>query len=105
LTAVLSRRVFARFIMNDFVRRAAPWTCAWMLVGLPAAHAAESSSPEQALSAPFEHYQRWRAAPLEDWRAANERVGAIGGWRTYLREAQQEGGDAGSDAHRDHPGH
>ena len=34
---------------------------------------------------------RAASAPAEtapgDWRAANERVRAVGGWRTYLREA------------------
>ena len=34
---------------------------------------------------------RAASAPPEtapgDWRAANERVRAVGGWRTYLREA------------------
>jgi hypothetical protein len=28
------------------------------------------------------------APPIGDWRAANERVRAVGGWRTYLKEAQ-----------------
>lgn len=29
------------------------------------------------------------AAAAPTWRAANDRVGRIGGWRAYLREAQQ----------------
>lgn len=47
-------------------------------------------------AAPFKHYQAWRDAPIADWRAANDRVGEVGGWRTYLREAQP-GGGAGHD--------
>lgn len=86
------------------LRRAAPWACAWML-GLPLAHAAE---PEA--SALFEHYQRWRDEPLQDWRAVNQRVGEVGGWRTYLRESQAEGSDAEGGArdgssHDHHHGH
>ncbi|MEW5966750.1 MAG: hypothetical protein AB1720_07085 [Pseudomonadota bacterium] len=41
---------------------------------------------------PFKHYQGWRDEPVQDWRAANDRVGEVGGWRTYLREAQPAGG-------------
>jgi hypothetical protein len=72
----------------------------WM-VWMPAALAAEAVPPEQA--APFKHYQGWRDEPPEDWRQANDRVGEIGGWRTYLREAQQDGG--GSDDAHAHHGH
>ncbi|MDP1646230.1 MAG: hypothetical protein Q8L71_12150 [Thiobacillus sp.] len=98
--------------MNVFLRRAAPrvrvplfwlatpWACAWM-VWVPAAHAVETEPPEQAASAPFKQYQGWRDEALQDWREANERVGEIGGWRTYLRESQIEG-DA---ADQGHPGH
>lgn len=81
-------------------QRAAPWAparflglaaCAWM--AWVSAQAAETAAPEQAAATPFKQYQGWRDEPLEDWRKANERVGEIGGWRTYLRESQQ-GGDA-----------
>ena len=44
----------------------------------PLAH--RSTLAARAASAPPE------TAP-GDWRAANERVRAVGGWRTYLREA------------------
>lgn len=66
-------------------RRAVLWACAWALCA-PAAHAAGPSRP--SAPAPFAHYQGWRDEPLQDWRAANDRVGEIGGWRTYLRESQ-----------------
>jgi hypothetical protein len=80
--------------------RAAPRACA-RLIGLAAcawmawlpAHAAEAAPAGQAV-APFKQYQGWRDEPLQDWHQANERVGEIGGWRVYLREAQQ--GDEGS---------
>jgi hypothetical protein len=74
--------------------------CAWM-AWMPA-QAAEAATPEQAVTAPFKQYRGWRDEPLQDWRAANERVGEIGGWRTYLRESQQ-GGD-GADRSGAHPG-
>jgi hypothetical protein len=75
--------------------------CAWM-AWMPA-HAAEAPATEQAAATPFKQYQGWRDEPLQDWREANERVGEIGGWRTYLRESQQ-GGD-GSDSGQSQPGH
>ena len=91
----------ARLARAPLFRLAALWTCAGA-VYLPAAHAADPPSPEQA-SASFRHYQGWRDEPLQDWRQANQRVGEIGGWRTYLRESQQdaEGADNGH-AHHGH---
>lgn len=42
--------------------------------------------------APFNNFQGWRDEPVQDWRAVNDRVGEVGGWRTYLRESHPEGG-------------
>ena len=80
--------------------------CVWALLA-PTAHAAEPPSPEPAASAPFKHYQGWRDEPLQDWREVNDRVGEIGGWRTYLREAQQGGDTPGDSGHmqQDQHGH
>jgi hypothetical protein len=91
------------------LRRAAPRAharlfglvaCAWM-AWMPA-QAAEAALPDQAAATPFKEYRGWRDEPLEDWRQANERVGEIGGWRTYLREAQQDGD--GPDSGQSQPG-
>lgn len=43
-------------------------------------------------AASFKHFQGWSDEPVKDWRAANARVGEVGGWRTYLRESQRDGG-------------
>jgi hypothetical protein len=91
-TAVPSR---ARFL------GAAALACAWLL-GLPTAHAAEAEEP--AALTPFKQYQGWRDEPLQDWRQANERVGEIGGWRSYLRESQPTGNGA-DQSHDGHQGH
>lgn len=48
-------------------------------------------------AAPFKNYQGWRDAPVQDWRAVNDRVGEVGGWRVYAREAQPAGGGGGHD--------
>lgn len=68
---------------NTLFRRLAP--CACLLLGSPVV----SASADPTL--PFKTYQGWRDEPVADWRALNERVGEIGGWRTYLREAQTAG--------------
>jgi hypothetical protein len=70
---------------------------------MPAAQAAEAAPSGQVTSAPFEQYRGWRDEPLQDWREANQRVGEIGGWRTYLREAQQ--GDDASRSGQNNHGH
>jgi len=100
-------------MLNVFSRRTAPpsrarflgaaaLACAWLL-GLPTAHAAEAEVEPAALTL-FKQYQGWRDEPLQDWRQANERVGEIGGWRTYLRESQPagNGADQGQQGHHGH---
>jgi len=42
----------------------------------------------------FEGYQPFADQQVGDWRAANETVGRIGGWRAYAWEAQQQDGGA-----------
>lgn len=76
---------------NRLLCRAAPWACAWLLA-VPAAQAADAPPPETGRqpAAPFDRYQGWRDTPPADWRAANDRVGEVGGWRTYLRESQPD---------------
>jgi len=80
--------------------------CAWG-VWTPAASAAEPPAVDEAATVPFKHYQAWRDEPLQDWRAVNERVGEVGGWRTYLRESQPAGDDADPNrqGHQGHQGH
>lgn len=98
---------------NTYFRRLAPCACL-LLAGVAAPVWAEPA-------AVFKHYQGWRDAPVADWRAANDRVGEVGGWRTYLRESQPDGGtghdhgaaatkpqtpgDAGHGGHHHHHGH
>ena len=42
----------------------------------------------------FDGYRNHADQPVGSWREANDRVGRIGGWRAYAREAQ--GGGAAS---------
>jgi hypothetical protein len=80
---------------------------AWGWAWIPAVQAAEAMPSGPLTSPPFMHYQSWRDEPLQDWRVSNERVGEIGGWRTYLREAQQtdDSVDPSAQGHHGHDGH
>ena len=35
---------------------------------------------------PIQAYKAYADQPVESWREANDRVGRIGGWRTYAKE-------------------
>jgi len=37
----------------------------------------------------FDSYRRHTDVKVESWKAMNDNVGRIGGWRVYLKEAQQ----------------
>jgi hypothetical protein len=37
----------------------------------------------------FEHYQPYKEQKISGWKDANDEVGRIGGWRTYLKEANE----------------
>lgn len=88
--------------ISDTLRRAALWACASTLAA-PWAQATDTAPADASL--PFAHYQTWRDAPVADWRALNQRVDEIGGWRTYLRESQPDGGQDDEHAHHSHHGH
>ena len=57
-------------------------------------HAGNTTEPVPPLiyRSTFDTYRAQRDVPLLLWRGANDRVGAIGGWRFYAREAQQGNG-------------
>ncbi|ACU88858.1 conserved hypothetical protein [Desulfomicrobium baculatum DSM 4028] len=40
----------------------------------------------------FESYQPYRHQPVAPWQQSNKRVGEVGGWRTYAREAAESEG-------------
>ncbi|MEO8204402.1 MAG: hypothetical protein ABI630_11080 [Betaproteobacteria bacterium] len=44
--------------------------------------------PPATYRSAFADYRPLDEAPVGDWRAANDEVGRIGGWRAYAREAQ-----------------
>jgi hypothetical protein len=62
--------------------------------------------PAQPYRSPFTDYKPLGETGLGDWRAANDEVGRIGGWRAYAREAQVQtpGGAAAASGHAGHGG-
>lgn len=50
-----------------------------------------ASIAQTALSytSPIADYQPFVDEKISSWKAANDKVGQIGGWRAYAREAQQ----------------
>lgn len=82
------------------VRRLALWPllCLGGLVAAvaPAASAAppDPSDPAAivaptAFASPLAAYRPWAPPATKSWREVNDTVARIGGWRVYLREAQQ----------------
>lgn len=50
---------------------------------------AQAKVPRAAHASSLAQYRRMTDEKVGSWREANDNVGRIGGWRTYLREAQQ----------------
>jgi len=71
----------------------------WCLASTPvwAAESSATADPadHRAAVAPlayqsaFAGYRRHTDADIATWKAVNDNVGRIGGWRVYLKEAQQ----------------
>jgi len=49
---------------------------------------AQATIPKLNYRSPFAAYQADKAEEPRAWRDVNDRVGSIGGWRVYAREAQ-----------------
>ena len=50
---------------------------------------AQAQVPRLAHAPSLAEYRRMTDETVGSWREANDNVGRIGGWRTYLREARQ----------------
>lgn len=50
-----------------------------------------SASSEKSVASPsvFDGYKPYTDEPLGNWKAANDNVAQIGGWREYAKQAQQ----------------
>jgi hypothetical protein len=84
--------------MFVFHRAAAGWSAAALATATaltPAlAAGADPADPHATVPAvgyasPFKGYRAHAEPPVQGWRAANDEVKRIGGWRFYTREAQR----------------
>lgn len=61
--------------------------------GMPEAEKRQASAPTTQAVAPSSGTNQYRRftfdEPLADWRAVNDTVRTIGGWRAYLKEVQE----------------
>ena len=57
----------------------------------PTAVTPTSASSEKSADSPsvFDGYKPYTDEPLGNWKAANDNVAQIGGWREYAKQAQQ----------------
>jgi len=62
---------------------------AWAEPASPDPLDARVAVPAVLYTSPLARYQPLAEASAQPWREANERVGRIGGWRAYAREAAQ----------------
>ena len=62
------------------------------------------SAAEQSVQfkSSFSEYVPYSEQSIESWREANDRVGEIGGWRVYAKEAQQTREQAKPEASTSH---
>jgi len=53
---------------------------------------AASGTADLGYRSPFDGYQRFTQEQAGSWKAANDNVGRIGGWREYAKEARAPAG-------------
>ena len=55
----------------------------------PAASSTHAVVPPAPFKSAFEGYQAYSDDKMTSWKAANDEVARIGGWREYAKQAQQ----------------
>lgn len=73
------------------------------LGALPLVSLADKSAPVVEYQSAFDGYNTYQDPPVEDWKAANQTVHEIGGWRSYMQEAMSA--DKNDAKTHDHSGH
>jgi hypothetical protein len=70
--------------------------------------AAESIAPlptQLQYTSPMRAYQAYADEPIQSWREANDRVGRLGGWRTYAKDTSTQDPVNAAPAAAPHAGH
>lgn len=111
---MLSEETMAHSHHQPLFRALLPWTLALFAGAAFAQAPADSEAPQPSLptrlqySSPIGAYQAYADQQVQSWREANDRVGQIGGWRAYAKEARSgqpapaKGVAPASDPHADH---
>lgn len=75
---------------------------AWPAHAAPGAETPRAAGPEGVVlgyESVFDAYRPYVHQPVAPWRQSNDRVGEVGGWRAYAREAAQPEGAEGHAGH------
>jgi hypothetical protein len=86
-----------------------PWSS--LIVSMSAVAAPEDKVQVQALptelhhASPLTHYKPYADQVVQPWRASNDRVGQIGGWRAYAKEMADQPASTSPPATNPHAGH
>ena len=81
--------------MIQKIFNARSWLVALALAAMLSNHAISQTVLPAAAAAPtsyksaFEGYQAYSDDPMVNWKAANDDMARIGGWREYAKQAQQ----------------
>jgi hypothetical protein len=87
---VFARGGFARALMSGLLLASGlAGSPALAQPAQPQSTAAQSAPPALTYRSAFERYKPAANQDSTGWREANDRVGRIGGWRVYAREAAQ----------------
>lgn len=74
------------------LRLAAAWAACTAAAAGAQTQAPPPAAPAVTYRSTFEGYQPFNDQPVGAWKAANDTVGRIGGWRAYAKEARQADG-------------
>jgi hypothetical protein len=66
-----------------------------------------TQAPKRVLNhkSSFDNYRPYSDEKAANWKAANDEVGRIGGWRAYLKEAQEPEVETSPKPKNPHAGH
>lgn len=83
-----------------------PTTTSWLTAALVAPSLALAQMPDGepakvdyqlSYHSALSGYEAYKEQSVQPWKAANDKVGEIGGWRTYAKEMRQTAPSTGQD--------
>ena len=80
-------KIFSRRILS--VALSASTLLASNVIAQTAAPTGPPAASQEPFKSAFEGYQAYSDDKMTNWKAANDEVARIGGWREYAKQAQQ----------------